>query len=640
VILVDAQDLAVSRPGKPLFAGLSVTVSSGDRLAVVGINGCGKSTLLGVLAGTVEPEAGVVRRGRGARVVTLDQMAELPEGTVRQAVGGDWEGAAVLDRLGMAPLADVDVRRLSGGQAKRAALARALVALGDGGEGDLLVLDEPTNHLDMDSIAWLEERLAAYTGGLVLVTHDRHVLDRVTTRILELDRGAGHAHEGGYASYLDARAERAEREATTERKRRNLARAELAWLRRGAPARTRKPKAHIASARAVVDGRAPEPARADELPLADLVQMPRLGDTVVELHDVGDGFGDLELFAHLDLKLGPGERLGVVGVNGSGKSTLLDVLSGRRAPRSGRVVQGSTVRIGYYDQRSADLPPDARVRELVAGPARQPDWTDAALLERLWFGTDAQWAPVRLLSGGEQRRLQLALVLRHGPNVLLLDEPTNDLDLDTLRALEDMLDTWPGTLVVVSHDRVFLERTVEDVLVLGHGDAGADAPAPGRPGRARRVPGGFAAYEATRRRARRPGRVGGPAPAPASASAMAGPASTVVMGAAATADGASASTTAGSAVGNAGPHRAPRQDGRPSRTPSTLRHLMRRAESDMARLRERQATLEADLAAARGDHVALARIGEELSAVGADLAAAEESWLALAEEAEAQGLTT
>ncbi|MGH9233983.1 MAG: ABC-F family ATP-binding cassette domain-containing protein, partial [Acidimicrobiales bacterium] len=500
MILVDAQDLAVSRPGKPLFTGLSVTVSSGDRLAVVGINGCGKSTLLGVLAGTVEPEAGVVRRGRGARVVTLDQMAELPEGTVRQAVGGDWEGAAVLDRLGMAALADVDVRRLSGGQGKRAALARALVALGEGGAGDLLVLDEPTNHLDMDSIAWLEERLAAFTGGLVLVTHDRHVLDRVTTRIVELDRGAAHVHEGGYASYLDARAERAVREATTERKRRNLARAELAWLRRGAPARTRKPKAHIAAARAVVDGRAPEPARADELPLADLVQMPRLGDTVVELHDVSDGFGDLELFAHLDLKLGPGERLGVVGVNGSGKSTLLDVLSGRRAPRGGRVVRGSTVRIGYYDQRTVDLPPDARVRELVAGPTRRPDWTDAALLERLWFGTDAQWAPVRLLSGGERRRLQLALVLREGPNVLLLDEPTNDLDLDTLRALEDMLDAWPGTLVVVSHDRAFLERTVEDVVAMdGHA---------GRPGHAARVPGGFAAYVAARREARRPGWAG------------------------------------------------------------------------------------------------------------------------------------
>ncbi|HET6954845.1 MAG TPA: ATP-binding cassette domain-containing protein, partial [Acidimicrobiales bacterium] len=254
MILVDAQDLAVSRPGKPLFTGLSLTVSSGDRLAVVGINGCGKSTLLGVLGGGVAPESGTVRRGRGARVVTLDQMAVLPRGPVRDAVGGGWEGAAILDRLGMADLVDAEVGRLSGGQAKRVALARALVAVGEASENDLLILDEPTNHLDMGAIAWLEERLAAFRGGLVLVTHDRHVLDRVTTRILELDRGAGHVHEGGYASYLAARAERAEREAATDRKRRNLARAELAWLRRGAPARTRKPKAQVASARALVDG--------------------------------------------------------------------------------------------------------------------------------------------------------------------------------------------------------------------------------------------------------------------------------------------------------------------------------------------------------------------------------------------------
>jgi ABC transport system ATP-binding/permease protein len=610
VMLVDAQDLAVSRPGNPLFAGLSVTLASGDRLAVVGINGCGKSTLLGVLAGTVEPDDGVVRRGRGARVVTLDQMAVLPTGTVHDAVGGGWEGAAVLDRLGMAGFADQDVTRLSGGQAKRVALARALVALGDGGEGDLLVLDEPTNHLDMDAIAWLEERLASFTGGLLLVTHDRHVLDRVTTRILELDRGTGHVHEGGYASYLDARAERAEREVSTERKRRNLARAELAWLRRGAPARTRKPKADVAAARAVVDSRGPAPARVDDLPLADLVQMPRLGDTVVELERVSDGYGDVELLGGLDLRLARGDRLGVVGVNGSGKSTLLDVLAGRRQPREGRVVLGSTVRVGYYDQRGVDLPPDARVRELVAAPARQPDWTDAALLERLWFGTDAQWAPVRLLSGGERRRLQLALVLRQGPNVLLLDEPTNDLDLDTLRALEDMLDTWPGTLVVVSHDRAFLERTVEDVLVLGHGDAGAEAPSPGRPGRARRVPGGFAAYEASRRALRRAGRVGaGPQEAsrPASPSAAAS---------------------------------APAAPSGRARTPSTLRHLMRRAEARMAGLRERQAGLESELAAAQADHTTLARVGEELSAVGDELAAAEEAWLALAEEAESLGLTT
>jgi ABC transport system ATP-binding/permease protein len=615
VILVDAQGLAVSRPGKPLFRDLSVTVSSGDRLAVVGINGSGKSTLLGVLAGTVEPEAGVVRRGRGARVVSLDQMAILPDGTVADAVGGGWEGAAVLDRLGMAGLVDADVRRLSGGQAKRTALARALVALGDGGEGDLLVLDEPTNHLDMDSIAWLEERLAGFRGGLVLVTHDRHVLDRVTTRILELDRGAAHAHDGGYASYLDARAERAEREAAADARRRNLARAELAWLRRGAPARTRKPKARIASARSVVDGRAPAPDRPDELPLADLVRMPRLGDTVIELHDVADGYGDQPLFDHVDLALGPGERLGVVGVNGSGKSTLLDLLAGRRQPRAGRVVRGSTVRVGYHDQRGVDLPPDARVRELVAGPTRQPDWTDAGLLERLWFGTDAQWAPVRLLSGGERRRLQLALVLRQGPNVLLLDEPTNDLDLDTLRALEDLLDSWPGTLVVVSHDRAFLERTVEDVVVLEQPPAptgvapGGQAPRPAV--RVGRIPGGYAAYEAARRAARRAGRVGGP-PAPQPG-------------------------TAPSAGDRRGRDRERRS---PQRSPSTLRHLMRRAEADMRRLQERHASLEAELVEAGGDHVALARLGEELSAVAGELAAAEESWLTLAEEAEALGLTT
>jgi ATP-binding cassette subfamily F protein uup len=581
-------------------------MSSGDRLAVVGINGCGKSTLLGVMAGTVEPESGVVRRGRGARIVTLDQMAVLPEGTVRQAVGGDWEGEAVLDRLGMADLVDTDVRQLSGGQAKRAALARALVALGDGGDGDLLILDEPTNHLDMDSIAWLEERLAAFTGGLVLVTHDRHVLDRVTNRILELDRGTGHVHDGGYASYLDAKAERAEREATTERKRRNLARAELAWLQRGAPARTRKPKAHIASARAVIDGRGPAPARADELPLADLVQMPRLGDTVIELADVADGYGDHLLFEHVDLKLGPGDRLGVVGVNGSGKSTLLDVLSGRRRPRSGDVLTGSTVRVGYYDQRGVDLPPDARVRELVAGPARQPDWTDAALLERLWFGTDAQWAPVRLLSGGERRRLQLALVLRQAPNVLLLDEPTNDLDLDTLRALEDLLDAWPGTLVVVSHDRAFLERTVEDVVVLDHPGTGTGA---NRPGSAGRLPGGYAAYDAARRAARRSGRVG-PAPSPPP-------------------------SVPRSAPSPVRPARAGTQ-----RSPSSLRHLMRKAETHMGRLRERHMLLEAEVSTAQADHVALARLGEELSAVSAEMTAAEETWLALAEEAEALGLTT
>jgi ABC transport system ATP-binding/permease protein len=605
VILVDAAGIAASRPGKPLFADLSLTVSSGDRLAVVGINGTGKSTLLGVLAGTVEPDAGTVRRGRGARVVVLDQQADLPAGTVREVVGGGWEAEAVLDRLGMAPVVDAEVRQLSGGQAKRAALARALVAIGEseGDESDLLILDEPTNHLDIDAIAWLEDRLAAFRGGLVLVTHDRHVLDRLTTRILELDRGAGHVHDGGYASYLAARAERAEREATAETKRRNLARQELAWLRRGAPARTRKPKAHIASARAVVEGRAPEPARADELPLHELVQPPRLGDTVVELHGVTDGYGDRILFEGVDLALSPGERLGVVGVNGSGKSTLLDVIAGRRQPREGRVVRGSTVRIGYYDQRGADLPLDTRVREAVAGPTRQPDWTDAALLDRFWFGNDVQWAPIRLLSGGERRRLQLVLLLRQAPNVLLLDEPTNDLDLDTLRALEDTLDGWPGALVVVSHDRAFLERTVEDVVVLD----GA---------RVSRIPGGYAAYEAQRRAQRGRGRL---AAIPSGTGSMGGGRARDSRPAGA--GGAAASTAIPSP---------------PARSPSTLRHLMKRAEAEMKRLQDRQAALESELQGAGSDHVVLARLGEELSAVSSELAAAEDAWLTLAEEAESR----
>jgi ABC transport system ATP-binding/permease protein len=274
-------------------------------------------------------------------------------------------------------------------------------------------------------------------------------------------------------------------------------------------------------------------------------------------------------------------------------------------------VRGATVRVGYYDQRGVDLPPDARVRELVAGTARQPDWTDTALLERLWFGTDAQWAPVRLLSGGERRRLQLALVLRQAPNVLLLDEPTNDLDLDTLRAMEDMLDSWPGTLVVASHDRAFLERTVEDVIVLdGHAGRTANASA----GRARRVPGGYAAYEAARRQARKPGYAGGPAASGTK-----------------TASRSPAAADAGAAGGLARDRR--------RRSPSTLRHLMRRAEADVRRLQERQAVLEAELTAALGDHVALARVGEDLSAVTAELAEAEESWLALADEAEGGGLT-
>jgi ABC transport system ATP-binding/permease protein len=582
VILVDCDRITMSRPGRTLFEDLSVTVSAGDRLGIVGLNGTGKSTLLRVLAGHVEPESGTIRRGRGARVAMLDQEAALPDGTALAAVGDSWEAAAVLDRVGMGPFADRPVSELSGGQRKRVALARALVA-----ECDLLILDEPTNHLDIDGIAWLEDRLAGVGGGLVLVTHDRHLLDRVTTRILELDRGRGHVHEGGYASYLEARAEREERAATAEAVRRNLARSELAWLRRGAPARTRKPKARIEAATAIVEGRPEAAARSGELDLH--LGTPRLGDKVIELHGVGHRFGDGPwLFRGVDLALDRRERLGVVGVNGTGKSTLLDIIAGRIAPLEGTVDSGATVSLGYYDQLTRELDPSARAREVVAGPHRDPDWTDARLLEAFWFDADSQWAPVEMLSGGERRRLQLLTVLAAKPNVLLLDEPTNDLDVDTLRVLEDFLDEWPGALVVVSHDRAFLERTVTDVIVLD----GA--------GRAGRRPGGYAAWEEERRASR-------------------------------SRSGAGATATAGAAP-------APkRQRPKPAagRSRSTVRRELTAAERDLARIDDRHDRLTGEVQAAGNDHEALARLGAELAALDEERRVAEDRWLELSEELDA-----
>ena len=610
-ILVDLERVTARRPDRPLFESLSLTVSTGDRLGVVGVNGAGKSTLLRVLAGASEPESGTVRRGRGVRVGLLDQQPALPPGTVRAAVGPGWEAAEILERLGMGGLADADIATLSGGQAKRVALARVLVA-----EVDLLILDEPTNHLDIDAIAWLETRLARFRGGLVLVTHDRHVLDGVTTRILELDLGRAYIHEGargaggvplsGYAAYLGARAERMEREAGAEAVRKNLARVELAWLRRGAPARTRKPKARIAAATAIVEGSPPTPTGGTG-PIdlgpggptgwtganpAKPTPTPRLGDKVIKLHGGGHRFGDDDapwLFRGLDVDLEPGGRLAVVGPNGSGKTTLLDVLAGRLTPTEGRVETAGTVVLSNYDQTGRDLDPGQRVRETVAGKAAQPGWEQARLMERFRFDSDLQWATIGTLSGGERRRLQLLLALTSFPNVLLLDEPTNDLDLDTLRALEDFLETWPGSLVVVSHDRALLERTAEEAIVLdGHGGAA-------------HAPGGYAQYEEARRR-----RSESPAARPAAAR-----------------------VTPAVGTAPASPSPAP---GKKPRSPSTLRRLVGLAESDMEKAAAERDGLLADLAAAGSDHVTLARIAETLAAAEARLVAAEERWLELSEE--------
>ncbi|MHB1973768.1 MAG: ABC-F family ATP-binding cassette domain-containing protein [Acidimicrobiales bacterium] len=599
-ILVDLKQVSARRSDKIVFEELALTVSDGDRIGVVGINGTGKSTLLRLVAGVEPPETGRVLRGRGVRVGYLEQEPELARGRVRDAVDAGWEGDAALERLGMGRRSEADAAELSGGQAKRVALAAVLAR-----PAELLVLDEPTNHLDLGAVAWLEVQLLGRPGGLVLVSHDRHLLDRCTTRMLELDRGRGYVHEGGYASYLEARAEREELAVSAERSRRNLARRELAWLRRGAPARTRKPQARIDAATRVVEGRAEQPARAGELALG--FRTPRLGDKVVEMAGVAfayDAAGP-RVLAEVDLVLDPRERLGVVGANGTGKSTLLDLVCGRRAPTVGTVQVGQTVVCGYYDQKSAELDPAARVRDLVAGPTRAPGAPeDVALMERFWFTGELPFARVGTLSGGERRRLQLLLVLAGRPNLLVLDEPTNDLDLDTLRILEDFLEDWPGALVVVSHDRTFLDRVTERLVAVDE------------TGRVAAVPGGVAGWveQVTRRDGATSAHAARPV-APARPATLRGSPRAGVP-----------ATPAGS------PRRRQPEVGQGS--PSTIAHRLRQVEKELTRLTRRRDEL---VEAMRGlvDHVELARVGSDLAAAQASLDEAEERWIELAELAEA-----
>mgnify|MGYP001815775957 CR=1 FL=1 len=583
MICVDLERIAVSQPDKPLFADVSLTVSTAQRVALVGINGSGKTTLLRIVAGALAPDAGTVRFGRGVRIATLAQDPVLPAGTVGDHLGDHWETAAVATSLGVGSLLERRTDQLSGGQAKRVALAAALV-----GEHDLVVLDEPTNHLDLEAIEWLEDRLARTSAALVIVTHDRHLMDRLTTArgdgtVVELDAGEAHLHrarqgESAYAAFLAGRAERLAAAADAEATRRILARRELAWLRRGAPARSSKPKARLRSAREIVGGGAArDDVRSSEL-LAD-VSTRRLGNQVVALEGVGQRLGDdepIDVFDSVDLVVEPGARIGVVGPNGAGKTTLLDIVAGRTEPASGEVRRGSTVVTGYVDQHGVDLPGDAIVRELVAGPHRQPDWRDRRLLERFWFDSTAQYAPVRMLSGGERRRLQLVMTLADAPNLLVLDEPTNDLDLDTLRALEEFLDDWPGALVVASHDRTFLDRTVDHVLALEPG------------GIFERVPGGVAGW-LERRAARR----AGPSRQP-----------------------------------SRGDTRATRRDG-PS--PSTVNRRLRETEKVVERLSARVARLADELTGVT-DRDEIARLGAELTAAQTELTSAETTWLELADQ--------
>jgi ATP-binding cassette subfamily F protein uup len=501
--LVNLKSVDKGYGSRSVLRDVTLGISAGDRIGIVGRNGDGKSTLLRLIAGLETPDAGAVTRAGSLHLALIGQGDELDgRKTIRdELVGGraDHEWArdsafrAVLDGL----LGGVEMRRfpdgldtaiapLSGGERRRIALARLLLD-----SPDLLLLDEPTNHLDVEGVDWLARHLAARRGSMVVITHDRWFLDAVCTATWEIADGAVHQYEGGYAAYVLARAERDRQEAARDDRRRQLLRKELAWLRRGPPARTAKPKFRIDAANALI---ADEPEVRDSVELLRFATA-RLGGKVLDAVDVSVAFGDKALLRKATWRLGPGDRVALVGVNGSGKTTLINVLGGALEPGSGVVERGATVRLAHLSQDTVEIPGHLRVLESleeVRGLATVSDgreMTAGMLCDRFGFRGDRARTLVRDLSGGERRRLQLMRLLMEEPNVLLLDEPTNDLDIDTLTALEDLLDGWPGTLVVVSHDRYFVERVCDNVFGL-MGDGGI-----------RHLPGGIEQYVELRREA-------------------------------------------------------------------------------------------------------------------------------------------
>jgi ATP-binding cassette subfamily F protein uup len=491
--LLGAEAVHLEYSTQVVFESVTVGISDGDRIGIVGRNGDGKSSLLDLLTGQVRPDAGRVTQRSGLRVGALSQVDILDsDSTVGWTLVGDradheWAGDPRIRDVVSGLVSDIGwnaaIGTLSGGQRRRVQLAALLV-----GEWDVIALDEPTNHLDIEGITWLathlRQRWARNTGGLLLVTHDRWFLDEVATATWEVHDGIVEPFEGGYAAYVLQRVERDRMAAATEAKRQNLMRKELAWLRRGPPARTSKPKFRIDAANQLIE---------DVPPLRNTVELAklataRLGKDVVDLIDVSVSFEGRPVLRDVEWRIGPGERTGIVGANGAGKSTLLGLITGAVQPESGKVKRGKTVRLGMLDQRGDELVPLAgeRVADLL-GRLRSGyevdgrDVTPAQLLERLGFAGGQLSARVSELSGGQRRRLQLMLTLLAEPNVLLLDEPTNDVDTDMLAATEDLLDSWPGTLIVVSHDRYLLERVTDQQYAILHG-------------RLRHLPGGIDEY--------------------------------------------------------------------------------------------------------------------------------------------------
>ena len=576
-----------------LLDGVSLGVAVGDRIGVVGRNGAGKTTLLEALAGPAELDSGRATRARDLRLGYLPQNEDLA-GEVRELVFGslpehEWAADQRSRSVIAALLSGIDLHaqaeRMSGGERRRVALAALLRV-----DHDLLLLDEPTNHLDIEAIRWLAGYLRDYGRAFVVVTHDRWFLDAVTERTWEVVDGRVHSYEGGYSSYVLARAERARMAEAADQRRRNLLRKELAWLRRGPPARTSKPKFRIEAATALIDG---EPAPRDGVELSRLATA-RLGKTVIEIEDTSVRAGSRILLDDVTWRLGPGERAGVVGVNGSGKTTLLRLLAGSLPNAtglgsltvSGRVVRGKTVRIGYLAQEPPALDPGLRAVEAAERVRRSVRIGDgeisvARLLDRLGLRGDRRRVPAAELSGGERRRLQLMMVLLDEPNVLLLDEPTNDLDIDTLTELEDLLDGWPGSMVVVSHDRYFLERVTDHVMALIGGGLAY-------------LPGGVAEYldRIDRQRAVAPG---------------------------SSAAGAAPEPPAGAQASPAARQRAARKE-------------LDRLERQLDRVSGQEADLTTALAEHASDYTKLIELGAQLRAVQVQKAGLEERWLAVADE--------
>ncbi|WP_291473319.1 ABC-F family ATP-binding cassette domain-containing protein [Corynebacterium sp.] len=486
VNLINLENVDKSYGLKMLLDGVSLGVNSGDRIGVVGLNGGGKSTLIRILAGLDTVDSGRVSRNNDLRMAVVSQDSDLPGTTVGEAVLSGLTGASgtlethewasdprirdVLEGIGVNDLGDgagmdTPLEGLSGGERRRVGIAAALVR-----DLDLVILDEPTNHLDVEGVEWLAQHLLLRRCALIVVTHDRWFLDTVATTTWEVHDGTVDVFEGGYNDWTFARAERARQADAEEQRRANLARRELAWLRRGAPARTSKPRYRIEAAEALIKN---VPAPRDTVELMSFATK-RLGKKVIELEDATVTTPPPEarvLVEDLTWRLTPGERIGLVGVNGSGKTTLLRTLAGEYPLAGGRRIEGRTVQIGWLRQELEDLDGERRLLDAVEDVATRveiggKELTASQLAERLGFSAKRQRTPVRDLSGGERRRLQLTRVLMAEPNVLLLDEPTNDLDIDTLQELESLLDGWAGTLVVISHDRYLIERICDSTWAL------------------------------------------------------------------------------------------------------------------------------------------------------------------------------